>query len=438
MGGAEWTDQDGVYGTQGVAAVGNVPGARFGAVGWTDSQGNMWLFGGESYDAGGSRPEQNDLWKYDPASNMWIWVGGSNTYNQHGDYGTQGVAAAANAPGGREGAVSWIDGNGNLWLFGGRGYALTGAAGEMNDLWQFDPKSNAWTWVSGSNATNQTGLYGTQGVAASTNLPGGREGAVSWIDGSGNLWLFGGSGYDSAGTSGELNDLWEFSTSSQTWTWVTGGNTANQPSVTGTQYDPGTGTPGGRQGAVSWIDGSGNLWLADGYGEAGDTFQGNIGWLGDVWEFDLNIRSWTFVNGGAYCGEVGAQQILDETNYGLRGIPQPLNSPGCSEGAVSWIDASGNLWRFGGETFDGYGSFRNDLWQFNPASGLWTWMSGNNTLEATGVYGTLGVGSTNNVPGARAGAVAWKDASGNFWLFGGNSGASGSPTLLNDLWRYQP
>jgi len=33
---------------------------------------------------------------------------------------------------------------------------------------------------------------------------------VSWSDASGNLWLFGGEGFDSTGTEGTLNDLWEY------------------------------------------------------------------------------------------------------------------------------------------------------------------------------------------------------------------------------------
>jgi hypothetical protein len=33
---------------------------------------------------------------------------------------------------------------------------------------------------------------------------------VSWVDAAGNLWFFGGDGYDSTGAQGYLNDLWEF------------------------------------------------------------------------------------------------------------------------------------------------------------------------------------------------------------------------------------
>ena len=40
-------NQAGSYGTQGVAAAGNVPGARSGTISWTDAQGDLWLFGGQ-------------------------------------------------------------------------------------------------------------------------------------------------------------------------------------------------------------------------------------------------------------------------------------------------------------------------------------------------------------------------------------------------------
>ena len=58
---------------------------------------------------------------------------------------------------------------------------------------------------------NQPGIYGTEGTAAPGNIPGVRANAVSWTDGSGNFWLFGGTGWDSAGNLGNLNDLWKFS-----------------------------------------------------------------------------------------------------------------------------------------------------------------------------------------------------------------------------------
>jgi hypothetical protein len=202
--GANTVNQSGSYGTQGVAAVTNVPGARSSAVSWIDAHGNLWLFGGGGYDSAGVTGTLNDLWKFD--GTHWIWVSGANMVNQTGSYGTQGVAAAANVPGARSSAISWIDASGNLWLFGGDGYDSAGVTGTLNDLWKFD--GTHWTWVSGANTVNQSGSYGTQGVAAAANVPGARSSAISWIDASGNLWLFGGLGYDSAGGRGNLNDLW--------------------------------------------------------------------------------------------------------------------------------------------------------------------------------------------------------------------------------------
>ena len=43
------TDQAGVYGTKGVPDAANVPGARDESISWTDSAGNVWLFGGIGY-----------------------------------------------------------------------------------------------------------------------------------------------------------------------------------------------------------------------------------------------------------------------------------------------------------------------------------------------------------------------------------------------------
>jgi hypothetical protein len=55
-------------------------------------------------------------------SSQWTWMGGSSVLTQHdngeygepGTYGTQGQPSAANIPGGRLGAVSWTDKDGNF------------------------------------------------------------------------------------------------------------------------------------------------------------------------------------------------------------------------------------------------------------------------------------------------------------------------------------
>jgi hypothetical protein len=39
----------GVYGTKGIPAATNKPGARYVSSSWTDHNGNLWLFGGYGY-----------------------------------------------------------------------------------------------------------------------------------------------------------------------------------------------------------------------------------------------------------------------------------------------------------------------------------------------------------------------------------------------------
>jgi N-acetylneuraminic acid mutarotase len=202
--GSNTVGQHGSYGTKGVAAASNVPGARDGSVSWIDSSNNLWLFGGDGLDSAGQYGNLNDLWKFDGTN--WTWVSGSNTGGQNGSYGTKGVAAASNIPGGRLDAVSWIDSSNTLWLFGGAGHDSAGQNGNLNDLWKFDGIN--WTWMSGSNTINQVGSYGTKGVAAASNLPGARGWSVSWIDNGGNLWLFGGR--RNQYVDGSMNDLWRY------------------------------------------------------------------------------------------------------------------------------------------------------------------------------------------------------------------------------------
>ena len=287
----EWTwvsgsntiNQAGAYGTQGAAAPSNVPGARQHAISWLDSSGKLWLFGGTGLDSAATIGRLNDLWKYDPTTLEWTWVSGSDIFGQKGTYGTQGVAAPLNVPGARSGAVSWLDSGGRLWLFGGLGYDSAAYIGDLNDLWEYDPTTMEWTWVSGSNTVNQMGAYGTQGTAASSNVPGARDAAVSWIDSSGKLWLFGGYGNDSAGSIGYLNDLWKYDPTALEWTWESGGDTVNKTGTYGTKGTAASSNvPGARASALSWIDSGGKFWL---FGGEGADSAGTYGYLNDLWQF---------------------------------------------------------------------------------------------------------------------------------------------------------
>ena len=143
----QWTSVNGptsgaVYGSKGIGSSSNIPGGRRNAIGWKDAGANFWLMGGQNFISGDNvRKEFNDLWKYNPATNIWTWISGDNIRTQNGIYGTRGVASAANKPGARHSAVSWTDAAGNLWLMGGSGYASS-TSGGLNDLWKFNTPTN--------------------------------------------------------------------------------------------------------------------------------------------------------------------------------------------------------------------------------------------------------------------------------------------------------
>jgi len=75
MSGSRATNQMGTYGTLGTADAGNTPGGRQHAATWTDSSGDLWLFGGCGKDNNGALLPMNDMWKF--SGGEWTWIGGS-------------------------------------------------------------------------------------------------------------------------------------------------------------------------------------------------------------------------------------------------------------------------------------------------------------------------------------------------------------------------
>ena len=475
--------QPGVYGTLGTPAPGDIPGSRTNTLTWTDGSGNFWLFGGLGYDSNDISGELNDLWKFNPATNLWTWMGGSSSVGSNGGqpgvYGTLGTPAAGNVPGGRSDAATWTDGAGNLWLFGGASYSSAGLY-LLKDLWEFYPSTNEWAWMGGINLSgcgsscSANGEYGTLGTPAAGNIPGGRENAVSWIDGKGNFWRFGGLGFDGAGTYGYLNDLWEFYPSTNEWAWMGGSSTmtciytqngeeCSPPGVYGTLGTPAAGNiPSGRAFAANWTDSSGNFWLFGGFCLASSE-EGNVitsVYFNDLWEMNPSTNEWAWMAGsntpcvsGSSSNPSGGNFFSGQPGvYGTLGTPAAGNIPGGRDSTASWIDGSGNLWLFGGIAIDASGTSPNDpndLWEFNPSTNEWTWMGGSGSMDciatldgpecSPGVYGTLGTPAAGNIPGSRNGAAVWTDTTGNLWLFGGGGVDSvGNSGSLNDLWKYQP
>jgi hypothetical protein len=276
---------------------------------------------------------------------------------------------------------------------------------------------NEWVWMTGSQAINQIGTYGTLESPAPANTPGGRQSPATWTDSSGNFWLFGGYGYDSNGTLMPMSDLWEFSTGQ--WAWKGG------PTLTGQSGNYGSlglagpnNIPGARFQPASWTDASGNFWL---FGGNGFDAVGNESPMNDLWKY--NAGEWTWVSGS----NVG----LQNGHYGTLGVADPSNLPGGRCSTAVWKDSSGNH----GYDSIGANGYLNDLWRYSE--GQWTWLGGSNIANQPSAYGIQGIGAVSNIPGARWAGMAWTDSQGNAWLFGGS--AFFTPAIAgfaNDLWKY--
>jgi hypothetical protein len=442
----EWESMSGV-------SVGNISRGRDQASSWTDKSGSFWLFGGNPGTVGAGL---NDLWKFNPSSNEWAWMGGNIaqhctlnylgievcSLSQPGVYGALGTPSSENIPGGRFGASTWNDNNGNLWLFGGYGLDGSGTLGILNDLWEFNPSTNEWAWIGGGSAIGNNcfqydlggplesncalpSVYGTLGTPAAGNTPGSREDAVTWTDGKGNLWLFGGWGYDVPYKAQYyFDELWEFSPATGQWAWMGGSSTGDgstclwnvnqwyltcgEPGTYGTIVTPSSGNiPGGRAGATGWTDSSGNLWLFSG---SGFDANGYFGDPNDLWEFNTTTSQWAWMGGQATIPPCDDYNCAPASIQGTLGVPAAGNIPAGRDHASKWTDGKGNFWLYGG----GGSQVANtpivdassDLWEFNSSANEWAWMGP-----------APGAGETN--PGIQYGASNWTDSTGNLWLFAG-------------------
>src|SRR5262249_50958648 len=115
--GIQFANSPPVYGTQGVSAPNNMPGARHGAVLWVDHNNRVWLFGGQGINSNGQVTTLNDMWSFD--GNAWTWMSGSTTGGGSGIYRVPGQGSPTVFPGSRVWSQGWADANGRLWLFGG-------------------------------------------------------------------------------------------------------------------------------------------------------------------------------------------------------------------------------------------------------------------------------------------------------------------------------
>jgi hypothetical protein len=405
MGGDTLGNYAGSFGVQGIPSPTNWPQGIYEGSEWTDRNGRFWQYGG-----GTSFGWNDNLWMFDPATGLWTWMSGNGAGGAGNPvYGTQGVPAPGNTPGGRgRTSATWVDLSGNLWLYGG-----VGMSGNMGDLWKYDISINQWAWMKGSQTGMPAANWGVLGVPSPTNDPGQRiETNAAWVDNAGNLWLFGGDGY---------NDMWKYDISTNEWTWMAGPNAMYQPGNWGTKgVAAPSNVPSDRMVHAHWKDNAGNFWLFGAYSSQGI--------FDDVWKFDPSTNQWTWMAGS---NVPGAGRI-----YGTPCVADAANTPGARfENRTCWRDSCGNLFVYGGGNDLGPSEGYGDFWFYSVTTNQWTYISGDQAPNSPPVYGTLGVFAPSNYPGNRYGPLPYADQQGYFWLMGGYVNYTG---FHADIWKYQP
>ena len=321
----EWTwmkgpstpGQPGVYGTKGIPAATNYPGARYeAAASWVDDQNNLWLFGGYGVDALNGVGLLNDLWMYNIATDEWMWVAGESSANPPGSYGIKGVPDPSNEPPGRMSYSRWKDHHGNFWLFGGGSYVNSTS---FNDLWKYDLASSTWTWMNGSAVIDDGGIYDSLCLASQNIYPRARsENRTCWTTNDGCLfWLFGGNTYTN---SSYYSDFWAYIPDSNKFILVGGSGSSSQPSHYGIKgVSNAANYPATRNGAPSWVGHDGSLWMFGGYSP--------FTYLGDMWRYITNPVCPATVN----CGQQQGQSSFDVSDKDI-----------CEKFCISFFDSSSN------------------------------------------------------------------------------------------------
>jgi hypothetical protein len=320
-------------------------------------------------------------------------MAGDSVTNQYGEYGTKDQGSSANTPGARTGSANWLGSDGNLYLFGGGGYAKV----ELRMTWE----------IFGNITSPLNNGYGLAAIVLRIHpqtmakrdfqqhkLSGSTTRSASWVDENGNFWLYAGI-KDGA----YFNDLWEYDFSLKQWAWISGDSTAGVEGVYGIKGQSSkSNKPGGRSSLAHWQDSDGNFWIFGGNGLASDFF---AGFLNDVWMFNTSSLEWTWISGANVSNPTAV--------YGNENEESPENAPAGISYSAFWKDYEGNFWTFGGASSSVF--IFNGIWKYNVSTNMWSWHNGQIIGSSIPKYGLQNVGSPDNNPGKRNAILAWTNSS---------------------------
>eukprot|EP01122_Echinamoeba_exundans_P001795 TRINITY_DN11786_c0_g1_i1.p1 TRINITY_DN11786_c0_g1~~TRINITY_DN11786_c0_g1_i1.p1 ORF type:complete len:558 (+),score=66.75 TRINITY_DN11786_c0_g1_i1:27-1700(+) len=368
------------FGTKGVAAASNWPGARNAHMTAIDTASRtLWLFAGRGLVSTGSDMMMNDLWKYSIADQQWTWVSGDNYYNQNPVFPDKGVPSSTLFPPIRQRGCIWLDTvQQELWIFGGGG-VIAQVAGYLSDVWKYKIADNTWMFVNGTTTLNDV-TVGEWSVASPDNNPGGRSGQVCWFNPTTRrTYMFGGSGYaytwnDTVTALYRLNDFWWFDMNTNTWLFHDGDKSYenNWGSFLGTlgveSADP---YPGPRTASVGWANWKKNeLWLIGGYCNA--AYNSNS----EIWRVNLNNFMWTWMGGSSSINQV--------RSFGTKSVPSASNYPGALEYGVAFFDTqTDQFWLHAGQDDNTREPFDSMMVGFEttPGTSCIDWASGGSLIK---------------------------------------------------------
>ena len=397
IGGPSTTNSAGVYGTKGVADPTNIPPARSNGMTWV-SDGNFYLFGG--LDDNGD-DYFNDFWKWDGTN--WTYLAGAQGPVNDVGSGTLGQADPNNIPSARVGSATWVDKNGDLFLFSGhvQRQGVVGLEdGYSNDIWKW---KDGWILVSGNSSLNNP---------QSPTSPGGLKNAITWYDGGKYVYLLGGD----VGSLAYLNSLYRMDLDSLTWSLL-----KNNPEEYGTKLAENTSNnPPPIAYGGSWYDEGNECLMLFGGAVLDFTVSPiRIGSSNTIWKFNIGTNNWTWVSGDS---------TLNQSTVYSNADPSLIN-PGSRSEFPLFIDGAGMIYLFGGRSAS-FG-FNNDLWRWDNSK--WEFIGGSQSGNSSGNFASLGYSNSNSIPSRRNSLGFFYDN--EFYVFGGNR--SGTNRASNDFWKME-
>lgn len=290
------------YGTFQTPDIDNTPGTRMEVTtSWTDSNNNLWLFGGVGFDSSGTNGyNYNDLWKYDTQLNQWSWMAGTDIPNHLGYYGIKNVASPLNCPPSRSCYAKWKDSQGNFYLFGGLHIDINSSciSKGYNDVWKYEIGTNNWIWIGGDSIFNTLGNYSPECIPNVANIPrNSYENRATSYDQYGNVFMFGNAGVGCNNYPPQRNELWHYSIDLNEWTLIQSNTTTNW-GIKGISSP--SNAPPKVIGAVSWL-------LNDEYWVFGGTQYGNSESYNSLWRYKIDYS----------CFPTGIENIYHFAEYKL-------------------------------------------------------------------------------------------------------------------------